>query len=82
MQIRSRMALSMKHNYTHSARLRTVDECHEFQSPPRRAIAQTERKATPQSAPENKQEPEWRNLTLAELETWLANAKREEGLAE
>jgi len=76
------MSLSMKHNYTHPTRWRPVDECYEVQSPPRRAIAQTERTDPPQPTREKKQEPEWKNLTLSELKACLANAKREEGIAE
>ena len=68
----------MKHNYTHPTSWGPVDECHEIQSPPGRATAQTEAKDPSQPTREKKKEPEWRNLTLDELKTWLANAKRDQ----
>ena len=81
-QIRFGMGLPMKQNYTHPARRKTVDECHEIQSPPRRATAQTESQNPSQPKREKKKEPEWRNLTLDELKSWLEDAKREQGITD
>jgi len=76
------MGRSMNHNYTHIARSKIVDECHEIQSPLRRPTAQAESRNAPQPTRETKKKPEWRNFTLEELENWLADAKREQGGAE
>ena len=76
------MGLCMKHNYTHPTRWRPVDGCYEIQSPRSRAIAQTQTQDPRPPTPEKKKEPEWENLTLAELKASLSNAKREEGIAE
>jgi len=74
------MGLPMKQIYTHPAR--TVEECPEIQSPPRRPTAQTESQNPSQPTREKKKEPEWRNLTLDELKSWLEAAKRQQGIAE
>ena len=78
MQIRFGSGLSMKHNFTHPTRWRLVDESCQIQSPPTRAIAQTQTQDPRPPTPEKKKEPEWRNLTLDELKSWLAEAKRQQ----
>jgi hypothetical protein len=49
---------------------------------PSKTTAQTEPQNPSQAKRERKKEPEWRNLTLDELKSWLEAAKREQAGAE
>jgi hypothetical protein len=75
-RIRPGMGLPMKLNNSHSTGRRIIDDSPGIPCPPRRATAQTEPQDSPRPTRVKKEEPKWKNMTLDELKSWLADAKR------
>ena len=72
----------MKAQITSSPGWTIIEDSVEFPSPSQPALAPTDRPDTPRRSRPKPEEPKWKNLTLAELEEWLAAAKREEGITD